>query len=207
MNFRKNEDGGITLEAAIFMPFFILFLIFLIFMIKFAITDIALNRAVSETAKQIATQAYPVHKVIKLGEAGAISYLEGKPHYQDMVEDLSNNRDAIVDELKEALGEDGYQTLISDPINQGVSYVLDTAAIAFLTPIVQLYLEDAHDLGFIDKEKVEVVTPVLFPNLVSDGGNKYVLITAEYDIVLPIPFIEQTYTIRKQAYERAWLGS
>lgn len=54
MKFKDKEEGSITLEAALVMPTFV----FLLFMIKFSLTDIALNRAATETAKQIATQVY-----------------------------------------------------------------------------------------------------------------------------------------------------
>lgn len=54
MKFKDKEEGSITLEAALVMPTFV----FLLFMIKFALTNIALNRVAAETAKQIATQVH-----------------------------------------------------------------------------------------------------------------------------------------------------
>lgn len=60
MKYKDKEEGSITLEAALVMPIFVFFVVFLMFMIKFSLTDIVLNRAATETVKQMATQASPI---------------------------------------------------------------------------------------------------------------------------------------------------
>ncbi|MCL7748016.1 TadE/TadG family type IV pilus assembly protein [Halalkalibacter alkaliphilus] len=207
MNFRKKEDGGITLEAAIFMPIFIMFLVFLLFMIRFALTDIALNKAVSETAKQIALQSYPIHRVIDTGGKMATEALNKSDHYQQIKDDMGKNKDQIENELINTLGEDGYNQLIADPLAKARDDAIDGVTAQFLETIVQGYLADADRMNLIDASSVSVVSPIKFPNLLNEDGNKFILITAEYRLVLPIPFLNREYTLQKQAYERVWLGS
>lgn len=61
----KKFRGSLSLEAVISFTVFISFMFVLMMMVKFAIIRVALNSAVSETAKQIATQAYPLSYLIE----------------------------------------------------------------------------------------------------------------------------------------------
>jgi predicted membrane-bound dolichyl-phosphate-mannose-protein mannosyltransferase len=58
-----NEDGSITLEAALIVPVFMFFILFLIIIIQIAVAEIALQRAASQTTEYVATHVYPVHLV------------------------------------------------------------------------------------------------------------------------------------------------
>lgn len=65
--FSKNEDreaGGIVLEAAITLPFFLAFVLALITVVKIVSTEIALQAAVTETVKQTAHHYAPVYMVM-----------------------------------------------------------------------------------------------------------------------------------------------
>ena len=55
----KSENGSITLEAALVLPFFMLFIVFMASIIRISVAEIALNKSVSETAQIISTHAYP----------------------------------------------------------------------------------------------------------------------------------------------------
>jgi len=193
----KNEDGSITLEAAIFMPFFILFLVFLMYMIKFSLIDIAVNRATSETEKQIATQLYPVQVLVD--EVQTIG--EGNEKYQELKTGVTENIDSIEESVKATLGESTYNN-IKDKVGQK----LDEAGAAALTIVVKNYLQLEDEMNIVESENVKVTSAEL-PDVFTDGENQYVEITTEYEIDLPIPFIEETFIIEKHAKERAWVGS
>lgn len=56
----KNDKGSLTVEAVLSLPIFLCFFMLLLFSIKTAVIHITLDFAVNETAKQLATAAYPM---------------------------------------------------------------------------------------------------------------------------------------------------
>lgn len=185
---RRKEDGSITLEAAVFMPFFILFLVFLLYMIKFALIDIALNRATSETAKQIATQVYPL-QVTRDAVENVVT-----DKYEEITADLGDNKALIENELTASLTAD-----LIGKLEEGANGMAADA----LTILVQSYLVEADQMNIVEKDNVKVKTVVL-PVI---SGAKTVEITTRYELDLPIPFIERTFILEKKAVEQAWLGN
>lgn len=187
----KNE-GSITLEAALVMPIFVFFVVFLIFMIKFTLTDIALNRAVTETAKQIATQAYPVDRTAReIG--GAIQETEAFQEVSGSIKELEA-------EIADVLGEETYQDFIIQPAKSAGKFMIDTATNAVIKKIVQNYLTEAENYGFVESENIEVEAALW-------GNDNFIEITVNYQVNLPIPFIEKDFHFTKKAYERLWLGT
>ncbi|HEX3032559.1 MAG TPA: TadE family protein [Bacillota bacterium] len=55
---KLNESGSLTLEACVVLPVFLLFMLFIINLVNVAMIYLAMDHALSETVKQIATQAY-----------------------------------------------------------------------------------------------------------------------------------------------------
>jgi hypothetical protein len=80
----KKSRGSITIEACVALPIFLGFFIMILIMIKIACINIALDHAVNETAKQLATTVYPItflnefeNKIVdEYGEQG-ISSMQG----------------------------------------------------------------------------------------------------------------------------------
>lgn len=58
-----RNKGSLTIEAVISFTIFLSFMFMLLSVVKFAITDITLSCATSETAKQLAAVAYPVQMI------------------------------------------------------------------------------------------------------------------------------------------------
>jgi len=193
----KKEDGSITLEAAIFMPIFILFLVFLIYMIKFSLVDIAINRATSETAKQIATQLYPAQVLVD--EVHTLA--KGNEFYEELEAGVSENLELIETSDKTTLGEDTY-----NDIKDSVGEELSGAAAVPITYVVKSYLELEDATNIVEADNVEVMS-VKLPDIFNNGGNKYVEITTQYELDLPIPFVEEPFIIEKYSKEQAWIGS
>src|SRR5690554_6513253 len=67
--FKKSEDGSLTLEAAMVMPFFLLFVVFLATIIRVSVADMALRTAVNDTAEIIAAHVYPATLAENAGRA------------------------------------------------------------------------------------------------------------------------------------------
>ncbi|QGS68918.1 hypothetical protein CV093_12315 [Oceanobacillus sp. 143] len=51
-----------------------------------------------------------------------------------------------------------------------------------------------------------ITVEVDLPSSLNGAADSYFGITATYDLDLTVPFVEKTITIKKQAYERLWVG-
>ncbi|WP_218212233.1 hypothetical protein, partial [Pseudomonas sp. 2822-15] len=61
----------------------------------------------------------------------------------------------------------------------------------------------------VDKEKIVIPHNsdlVQIPNPFKEESN-FILVTVEYEMVIPFPFFEIKHEIQKTSYERVWLGS
>ncbi|MCD1262041.1 pilus assembly protein [Paenibacillus athensensis] len=66
MKFRTNENGSITLEAALVLPLFLAFVLCLMTIIKLTIVQMSLQNATSEMTKQVATLRHWAKRFRKL---------------------------------------------------------------------------------------------------------------------------------------------
>ena len=87
----KKYNGSLTIEAVISFTIFISFMFLLLSIVKFSLVRITLSTATSETAKQIATAAYPLSYVIEAenSENAKVDTYEGK---MQLTEGLSNSQ-------------------------------------------------------------------------------------------------------------------
>lgn len=84
-----RQKGSLTIEAVISFTIFLSFMFMLLSVVKFALTDITLSCATAETAKQLATAAYPVQIINDIenemdkdakkytGNTGSVTLAEG----------------------------------------------------------------------------------------------------------------------------------
>ncbi|HWR61222.1 MAG TPA: TadE/TadG family type IV pilus assembly protein [Clostridia bacterium] len=81
---KLRSRGSVTVEACVVLPVFLTLFFLLLFMVKFICTGMLLDHAVNETAKEIATSAYPIsfinefedEKLEQYGSAGIPSLEE-----------------------------------------------------------------------------------------------------------------------------------
>ena len=200
MGLIKNERGSVTLEAAVVMPFFILFVVFLIFMIRFALIDIAINQAAGETAKNVATQVYLAKRLVDT----VMDNLQPSGKYTEIIQDAKGIAEDILSGMDQlGLTEQFYDTVesLGDAAEDAGNDAISSVASGVVQPLVLKELESAIAIGFVEEDKVNV-------KRVSMGeGFKYIELVVEYEIELPIPFIERTFKLQKKAYERLWMGS
>jgi hypothetical protein len=179
----------------------------------------ALQTAVSETTKSIATQLYPVKLLVQ----------EAKSKYdQSQAAGVINSAiDKVQTSREKVIGAedfiDEYAAYIPDPVLETLrwekekrlqgegkvqseyDHVIESQikprVNAAFTPIVYAY----SDSAFIDRDNLKV-TSVILPDLFS-GGETYFGVEAQLAFKLRLPFINRTLTLKKKAYERAWLGA
>lgn len=190
----RKDDGSITLEAAMILPFFMLFIVFLATLIRISVADMALYKAAAETNEIVVAHAYPA-EVIRTG-----------------VEDFAKNKvqsvlpgDLEVDHLTEW----GNQALEFFGVDAGASianYLETLAEESILQPILQDKFEQAAGDTFFNSDNLEV-TNVILPSLAGGSGGDYFQIEVTYEIPISIPFVNRSIILSKTASERLWTGS
>lgn len=123
MKFRKNENGSITLEAAMMLPLFLAFVLVLIAIIRLTVVQMILQNATSEMTKQVATHIYPVSYVYDKLQGSAL----GEALQQ--VYDLTTSSDARTEKAGELMDQQ-VDKLITDPIANALEQEMEKQKLA-----------------------------------------------------------------------------
>lgn len=217
----KDQEGGIVLEAALVLPLFLSFILVLIAFVQISLAEMALQSAVTDTTRVIAANMYPVDLLYeqarsKWNQSAASGWVDGVIDQIDSVKQKAVDTEQFVED---------YERFIPDPVVQFIGLekkyrehiealgqaktedakqqleaaykpILNSA----VTPVVALYANQSR----LRKERLKV-TNVILPDLVHKE-NAFIGIEAQYEVPLTIPFFQKVIIIRKQAYERAWVG-
>ncbi|TDF99590.1 TadE/TadG family type IV pilus assembly protein [Paenibacillus piri] len=221
MKLIRDQEGGIVMEAALVLPMFLSFVLMLIVFIQISLTEMALQSAVSETTKVLAVHMYPVDLLYaqaksKWDQSAANGWIEQAKGKIEAVQQKAVNAEQFVED---------YERWIPDPVVKLIGWeqkereqlealaqaeteeakervkaaytpVLNSA----FAPIVAMHANPSR----IKKERLKV-TRVTFPDL-NHKEHAFMSIEAEYELPLHVPFFKKTVFIRKQAFERAWVG-
>lgn len=187
----KNEDGSITIEAAMVMPVFMVFIVFMASIIRISVAEISLDKAVSETTEIVATHAYPATMFQDELDSKIGNKMPGLT--SDLIDkgDLENFANTTIQEVFD--------------INISASSFLDDIASSALEGKVQDRFEENADADSSDDADVSV--EVDSPTSITGDTGSYLGVTGTYDMDLTVPFIDYTITLKKKAYERLWVGS
>lgn len=180
----------VTLEATIVFPVFLAFLLLLINFIKVGMVYLAVNHAVSETAKQIATHAYPLVYVKK-----GVDNLESKMEVSDIASLESDTARDLLDAVKENASQEA----------------LDKIMGRLVTSMLQEYLP----AGVISSEQIDIDVRMCNPWAEDDSVYNFygmeinkddVAIAASCRVKLLFPFAgAREISLSSLAVERAWL--
>jgi hypothetical protein len=195
--FVRRQDGGIVLEAAILLPLFLSFVLVLIMFIYMSLIELALQSAVSETVKTIATHAYPVHLLAEkmnhekekfLADSSLEQYFEKMKQVVPRSENDNSWPDSFLDNISP------YMIELFDA-SKSKETLLNS-----LVPIVYHF----SNQRILQKDRMKIVQLTL-PD-VTDREKSYLGIEVQYEFRLPVPFFNRTITLSKSAYERIWIG-
>lgn len=210
---RENEKrgslaqrGSMTLEATIVFPFFMVLLFCLINFINISGRYIAMDHAVSETAKELATHAYPLKFFPISPNSSAEGFLEKLAANPQTLADpklLEKLRDMVITETLRLVGNE-----------------LKTAVGKQLDPIVaelaRARIKDLYPLGQLKDEDFTIVRTTMYNPVNVTGandpvnniklGNEDVALVVEYKIKVVFPFVPiKEITLSNTAVERAWV--
>lgn len=191
-----KETGSLTVEACIIFPVFLFFILFLLLGVQLACITMALDHGVSETAKKLATSAYPLSLLNEMEE----ELLPG--------EQLPAN---FLPELNTLLSE-GFNTSYHDLKGQGKYRIAEELLKQYLTGslvkkdylILRQVELPASDPEFESRKKsADDTSETLIPG--KDYDQDDVVIQVEYHFRVPLPFAKQPLALRHTAVEKAWL--
>ncbi|MDF2719729.1 MAG: tadE [Paenibacillus sp.] len=217
--FAEDERGSVSLEATLALPFFLAFVLALICLVKLTVADMALQNAVSETVKQMAANAYPV-ELLAVEAKQAYSQSQVGTTADEWLGKIRTARDKLIE--GEQWVED-YKAFIPDVLVGWVDWEqqkreqaehmakeeFDQFVQQRIDPLVRAAFKEAV-MHYADEKVLKkgslTVSEVVLPSL-AGSGNRFIGITAQYSVKLPIPFVNKTITLRKKAYERIWTGA
>lgn len=195
-NFKRKEDGSITLEAAMILPFFLFFILFLTMFIRLAVADMALYKAASETTEVVSAYAYP----FQLPKQGVTNL-------------ITNNLPNLPPEIKVKIdptvalnwANDGLKFFGID-VQGSIENLFEGNVKGIIEPTLQEKFKEATGgWNFFDESNLKV-TNVELPSLVG-GSDDFLEINVEYRFDLSIPFVDKEIVLKKTAFERVWSGS
>lgn len=207
MSLRSKESGSIVVEAAAVLPAFLFFILLLIHFIQMSVVSMALNGAVSETARQISAHMYPVALAYEshdssewgaklndtLGRARR-GWDEWMP-VDDMLRRYAEAFPSPVGELAEMAG-----TYWQDWKDRAFERAQLEAGSLLVRPLLLELMNDR----LLEEERLSI-DRILFPDL-KNRQEAYFGIEVSYRMPMQIPFLSRPIVIREQAYERVWIG-
>ncbi|GIP37296.1 hypothetical protein J31TS4_05760 [Paenibacillus sp. J31TS4] len=210
-----GREGYLTVEACILFPFVIVFLLALHCLIQLSAVEMNLKTTVGESVKVMAANLYPVdvlYQEAKTQAGGTQAGAWAKEAWTRAVqareavkqaEDWADEYAAYLPDIAVTLLE--WEAAKREALETTAGSVLEDK---ILQPMLQKAFRPVV-YGFADerilkKDRFRLVR-VKLPDL-EHPENAYLAIEAEYEFLLPVPFMSKTVTLKQQAMERAWIG-
>lgn len=190
----RNEEGSITIEAALIIPLLLTFFLFLMSLVKISIAEMALKESVSETAQIISHYTFlsmVAEKKIQETTDGFVDGIVDKAGGE-----MGNNEIAKI--LLEKIGGIGKGLiptsgeLISDHFAKDV----------YRTAVIEKYKQKVNNTSFFNPDGIKIID-YSYPTSRTGADVK---VEAENVLKLVLPFFEKDIKIKKVAIERAWVG-
>ncbi|WP_426453915.1 TadE/TadG family type IV pilus assembly protein [Paenibacillus sp. S-38] len=213
----RGDKGSMVLEAALTLPFFLAFVMLLVGFIRLSLAEMALQSTVSEAAKVMAANMYPMRQAYLQGQTAwqnstASAWLDGVLTQANSAAQTVTDTEAFVE---------NYAQWIPAPLVQLVAWekskreqvqswgsektgeAKEAAQRRFAegaSPIIASFADE----GRLDKTRIQV-TALHFPDM-ENLEEAYLTIEAEYPYTFQVPFFKKTVILKKKATERAWVG-
>lgn len=198
----KGNRGSFTLEATIAVPFFLLLLVFLANLISVAAVYVAMDHAVSETAKVIAGNAFPLRD-LRL----TVPDLKTNPAAGDKG---AAPAPVTTGTLLAGMGTEIINDMLKKASEKGTAVVLDSVGKELVSKLIKEYYP-LKKLGDEDFRLVEVrllsQRKSQEPGLARiDLKPEDITIVVVYKVKMPFPLInsKEEFTLSNIAVERAW---
>lgn len=199
-----SRRGSLTLEAAVVFPFFLALMFLLINFINLGMIYVAMGHAVAETAKEIATHAYP------LGFIDKVKMVGGEDKALEVLKDPTAIKSNFPEEFLAALTADIYSMLGNHIKEQGCARLESAAKL-----IAEKKIREYYPLGELGENSFEIIRATMYNPLDSDQSNgeicginlcnEDIALVVEYKVKMPVPFFGKEIILSNTAVERAWV--
>ncbi|MEK3723493.1 pilus assembly protein [Paenibacillus sp. FSL H8-0034] len=221
MKFIHREEGGIVLEASLVLPLFLSFILLLIAFIQVSLAEMALQSAVSDTTKVVATNMYSIDLIYqeaksKWDQSSAKGLMDTTLDKIDMVKSKAVQGEEFVDEYERWIPEpvvklmqwektqreqlEAWSQAGTEEAKQKIEAIYKPLLNSAVTPLVVTYANKSR----LKPERLQV-TKVIMPDL-NNKEEAFIGIEAQYEVPLTVPFFRKAIVIRKHAFEHAWVG-
>ncbi|GAB7056121.1 hypothetical protein JCM16163A_28680 [Paenibacillus sp. YK5] len=217
MRIMKEQQGSIVLEAALTLPFFIAFVTLLTAFIRLSLTEMALQSAVSESAKVVAANMYPVEQLYREAKSRwsnsrASVWLGHAAAQADAARQKVLDAEQFVEQYGRWIPEPLVRLAQWEKERREQLEALGGSAAAEAKQELERRLAEAATpiiaslaaTDRLEREKL-LVTRLSFPDF-DHHEEVYVTIEAQYEYTFAVPFFKKTIMLRKKALERAWVG-
>ncbi|MFS0723443.1 hypothetical protein [Paenibacillus sp. 1P07SE] len=190
---RRDESGGIVLEAALLLPLVLFVLLFFIFLVQLAAAQMALNDAASQVVRQTAAHLHPAML--------AADRLPKRPDPEQQrlpLADMGQAAEALARWLPDPAG-----ALIEAAVSGDWSDVEDMASSYLASRVAEPLLRRVAEPSVLDVERLSVENMKL-PDL-QGRDEAYLELTVAYDYPLGLPFTPRSLTLHGRVSERVWI--
>ncbi|RXZ84746.1 pilus assembly protein [Paenibacillaceae bacterium] len=193
---RHQQDGGVTLEAAIIAPVVLMVMLFLILMVKLSVVQMALHDTATEAVRQTSTHIHP------LSLAAERWLPKPKPTPSEESSPLAAIG-SVVGELSGWLPEPA-DALLEAVVSGNWKPVVDVAATELGKSVAEPLLHKLAENTVLDTGRLSL-RKLTLPDF-HNRSDSYFSITVSYEFPLGLPFTQGAIFISSRAMERVWMG-
>lgn len=207
LSFVDKNRGSMTLEAAFIVPLFLLFLVGLINFINVVMTYVAMDHAVSETSKLIATHSFPLRDIGSITSL-AVGQTTGEKNKIPTVEEvLSGSVPAEQIALQYGF------TMLDKSLQKLAQEGVGAASDAVIQDVVKSKLIEYYPFKKLGEDDFRLTEVRVFnkdskKDLKINGitlNLEDIAIVVVYKVKMPVPFFSfKEITLTNTAVERAW---
>lgn len=190
-----REEGGITLEAAMVLPFIMTLLLAFISCMQLLMMEMSLQSGTSDTVKTIASYMYAVKVAVDSEASDRL-----RESINSVTEPL-NRWEELIQPIEELLPDSIKQLIrLQDAVRETTGEAAQYMAARMIEPL----LRDSIHSPWIEKENI-IITDMTIPWIGADN-DEYFGIVVQYTMQLKLPFYSRDIVILTEAYERSWIG-
>lgn len=206
LSFMDKNKGSMTLEAAFIVPLFLLFLVGLINFINILMVYVAMDHAVSETSKLIATHSFPLRDIGSITSM-AVGQATGGKNKVPSVEEVASGSVPV----NQVALNYGFQ-MLDKSLQKLAQKGVGAASEAIIEDVVKSKVMEYYPLKKISKDDFQLTEVKVFneetkPQKVNGItlNPEDIAIVVVYKVKMPVPFFPlQEIILTNTAVERAW---
>lgn len=188
----RGEKGGISVEASLAMPLFLLLVLFLVCVVKLSAVQMALQSAVSQTVRQAAATMYAAYLAADAADSDNEAVNMPMADWPDAAAEIAGW-------LPEPAG-----SVISAAMKGDWGPARDLAATELGREAIEPLIRRFADAAELEPERVRL-SRLSLPDL-NDRRDAYLRLEVSYEFPIKVPFLNRPIVLKEAAAERVWVS-